>query len=305
MKYISIKATLLSVLTSLTLSACSTQQNSNVTSLRNLDQETSNLTDIKSDVMTLARQVGKQNVLMVFDIDNTLLAMEQGLGADQWYDWQKELNDSDRCNPQNVGNRFAAQGAIYFASAMRPTQADGASVVKAIQDQGIRVIALTSRGQDYRLQTFRELRRNNFDFTFSAIGPAGGYAEPFTPVENGRLSRYEDGVFLTAGQHKGDMLQALLSKTGTPLPEVVVMADDKQANLDAIKQTFGSLQIPVHAWRYTGEDENVRNFDSQKAAGQWREIEASLRQIQQVFGADNYDMSSVRLPEDCQLDASH
>ena len=28
-------------------------------------------------------------VLVVFDIDNTLLAMEQGLGSDQWYDWQK------------------------------------------------------------------------------------------------------------------------------------------------------------------------------------------------------------------------
>lgn len=305
----------LGLVTALVFSACSIQSDTKTPAIQNpviqnpviqnLDQETSNLADIKSDALSLAQQLGNKNILMVFDIDNTLLAMEQGLGADQWYDWQKEISNNDHCSPNNVGNRFAAQGAIYFASAMRPTQSDGPTVVKAVQAQGIPVIALTSRGQDYRLQTFRELRRNDFDFTFSAIGPAGGYAAPFVPVVDGRMSRYEDGVFLTAGQHKGEMLQALLIKTGTPMPEVIIMADDKQNNLDAVKQTFGQLNVPVHAWRYTGEDENVRNFDSQKAAVQWQEIEASLRQIQQVFGPDNFDLSSVGLPEDCQLDETH
>lgn len=299
------KISIIALFATLALTACSSQLSITAASIQNLDRETSDLTDVKSDALSLAKQLGNNNVLVVFDIDNTLLAMEQGLGADQWYDWQKELNSDDHCNPQNVGNRFAAQGAIYFASAMRPTQADAASEVKSIQAQGIPVIALTSRGQDYRLQTFRELRRNGFDFTFSAIGPAGGYAEPFVPVNNGRMSRYEDGVFLTAGQHKGEMLQALLNKTNTPLPSVIIMTDDKQNNLDAVKQTFGELNLPVHAWRYTGEDENVRNFDSQKAAQQWREIEVPLRRIQQVFGADNFDLNSVGPAKDCQPDATH
>lgn len=305
MKYTRIKLSVLALVTTLAFSACSTQTNFKTPVIQNLDRETSNLADIKTDALTLAQQLGNQNVLMVFDIDNTLLAMEQGLGADQWYDWQKELSSNDHCSPDNVGDRFAAQGAIYFASAMRPTQTDAETQVEAIQAQGITVIALTSRGQDYRLQTFRELRRNGFDFSFSAIGPAGGYAEPFVPVENGRLSRYEDGVFLTAGQHKGKMLKALLVKTGTPMPEVVIMADDKQNNLDAVKQTFGELNVPVHAWRYTGEDENVRNFDTQQAAEQWQKIEPALRQIQRVFGPDNFDMDSVGRPQDCQLDESH
>lgn len=303
MKYNQAKITFITILLTLALTACSSQT-TKAPRAEDLNQETSNLEDIKNDVLDLAKQFGKQDVLMVFDIDNTLLAMEQGLGADQWYDWQKELSSEDRCNPQNVGNRFAAQGAIYFASAMRPTQLDGAILVKDIQQQGIPVIALTSRGQDYRLQTFRELRRNGFDFTFSAIGPAGGYTESFVPVENGRMSRFEDGVFLTAGQHKGEMLLALLKKTGTPMPDVVVMADDKQNNLNAVIQTFSDLNIPVHAWRYTGEDENVRNFDSQEAAAQWQEVEAALRQIQQVFGPDNFDMTSVALPEECLLEAN-
>jgi hypothetical protein len=305
MTYYPAKNSILTLFVTLVLTACSSQPNIPFAPIQNLDQETSDLADIRSDALNLAQQLGAKNVLMVFDIDNTLLAMEQGLGADQWYEWQKELSQDDRCNPQNVGNRFAAQGAIYFASAMRPTQADAAAEVNSIQDQGIAVIAITARGHDYRLQTFRELRRNSFDFTFSAIGPDGGYAEVFEPIEGGRMSRYEDGVFLTAGQHKGEMLQALLLKTGTPMPAVIVMADDKQKNLDAVKQTFSSLNIPIHAWRYTGEDENVQNFDYQKAAEQWQEIESSLRQIQRVFGPDNYDLSSAELPEECAKDATH
>ncbi len=290
------------LLAALFLSACTAnpQLQSSAEPIRALNMETADLARVTSDALNLAEQAGKENVLVVFDIDNTLLAMEQGLGADQWYEWQKELGKNDRCNPQNVGNRFAVQGALYFVSAMRSTQVDGANQVRAIQDRGIAVISLTSRGMEYRLQTFRELRRNDFSFSYSAIGPAGGYDKPFIPVKDGRFSLYEDGVFLTAGQHKGQMLYALLEKTGTPMPAVIVMADDKQKNLDAVIETFSAVKIPVHAWRYTAEDENVKAFDPDEANAQWKSIENALRQIQQVLGPDNYDLNSAVLPPECR-----
>jgi hypothetical protein len=121
----------------------------------------------------------------------------------------------------------------------------------------------------------------------------------FLPLENGRLSRYEDGVFMTAGQHKGEMLYALLQKTDTPLPTAIVMVDDKQNNLDDIKATFDKLGVPVHAWRYSGEDENVESFDHQRANAEWTSIEDALRQIQQVLGPDNYNLDGAALPPEC------
>ncbi len=267
--------------------------------IESLDLETFDLAEVTVDSIDLAEQAGKENVLVVFDIDNTLLAMEQGLGADQWYEWQKDLSENDQCNPKYVGNRFAVQGALYFVSAMRKTQHDGAAQISVLQDRGITVMALTSRGMDYRLQTFRELRRNGFSFSHSAFGPPGGYKEPFMPIENGRLSLYEDGVFFTAGQHKGQMLYALLQKTGVPMPRVIVMTDDKQKNLDAVKETFSKLDIPVHAWRYTAEDGNVTAFDPEQANIQWQSINDALRKIQKVLGPDNYDLSAAKRPAEC------
>ena len=83
------------------------------------------------------------------------------------------------------------------------------------------------------------------------------------------------------------------------MPTVIVMADDKQKNLDAVKQTFSALDIPVHSWRYNGEDKNVENFDSDKAHAQWQSIEHALRQLQLVLGPDNYDLTSAVRPTEC------
>jgi hypothetical protein len=292
---------LLAILGTFLLSACTAHVDIDwkTRPVESLDRETADLADVTTDALALADSNGPENVLMVFDIDNTILAMEQGLGADQWYEWQKDLANHDQCNPQNVGNRFAVQGALLFASAMRPTQNDAASQVATIQARGVPVIVVTSRGHDYRLQTFRELRRNGYNFTYSAIGPEGGYDQPFIPVEDGLMSRYEDGVFMTAGQHKGKMLSALLQKTRTELPDVIVIADDKQKNLDAIKETFSALDVPVRAWRYSAEDENVASFDTAKANAEWESIEAALRQIQQVLGPDNYNLDTAALPDEC------
>ena len=142
---------------------------------QNLKVESDDLEMVADWAIRMAKDHGRENVLVVFDIDNTLLAMEQDLGSDQWYYWQKDLAASDPCNPMGVDNRFAVQGAVFYASAMRATQPNAAEQVRRIQDAGIPTIALTSRGTDYRLQTFRELRRQDISFWPTAIPPQRGW----------------------------------------------------------------------------------------------------------------------------------
>lgn len=265
-----------------------------------LEERALSLEAVRDDALALAESLGPEQVLVVFDIDNTLLAMTQGLGADQWYEWQDELGDSDRCDERFVGDVLAAQGALYFASAMRPTEPDAPQWVRDIQAAGLPVIALTSRGPGYRLQTFRELRRAGYRFDDSGIGPGGIPADDFIPPSGKRASRYEDGVFLTAGQHKGDMLYDLLELTNTAMPSVVVMADDKVRNLQAVIDRFKPLGVPVRAWRYAGEDQNVDQFDAARAAHQWQLAEPALRALQDLFGPAHYSLPPPVTDPDCQ-----
>ncbi len=265
-----------------------------------LSRETGEMELFVDDVFRTDAQFSLGDILVVFDIDNTLLAMEQGLGSDQWYEWQKERLASEPCDERVVGNRLAVQGAMFFASAMRKTQANAPQLVRRIQDEGITVIALTSRGVGFRLQTFRELRRNGYDFRRTAIGPDGGWPDDFLPDNGIRPARYEDGVFLTTGQHKGAMLKALLDRTQTPMPAAILVLDDKQANLDAVIETFSALDVPVRAWRYAGEDRNVADFDENIAHAMWQQLRPALQTIQHVLGPDNFKLPQSSRPTGCE-----
>ena len=111
--------------------------------------------------------------------------------------------------------------------------------------------------------------------------------------------RYEDGVLLTSGQHKGEMNRALLDKTGTPMPAVIVMADDKMANLDDVLETFTPLPPSVNAWRYTREDANVAAFDADEAAAQWEALKPALVTVEAVLGADHFSLPEPEERRDC------
>jgi len=257
---------------------------------QNLLGTTDELQLVTELALEMAKLYGGENVLVVLDIDNTLLAMEQGLGSDQWYYWQKALEEEQPCSEQLVNDLLQAQGALYFASAMQPVQPNAAEQVQRIQEEGLKVIALTSRGPEYRLSTFRELRRNGFRFWPSAWPPAGGYAEAFVPQGGTRQARYEDGVFMTAGQDKGVMLRALLDKSGQPYPTLIIVVDDKQEYLNQVMSAFSWSGTPVQAWRYTREDAQVEMFDSDQATAQWEVVQSALLQVEEIMGPDNYDL---------------
>ena len=163
----------------------------------------------------------------------------------------------------------------------------------------MKVIALTSRGPDFRLQTFRELRRNDMSFWPSALPPQRGFPGTFVPEGGERDALYEEGVFLTAGQDKGVMLQALLEKTGTPAPAVIVMADDKAENLESVMDAFGGSNTAVQAWRYSGEDANVSALDTAEAAKLWDMVRPALAKLELVFGQDNFDLPPHVVREGC------
>jgi hypothetical protein len=247
----------------------------------------------------MAKTFGPEQILVVMDIDNTLLAMEQDLGSDQWYYWQENLAEESPCSPLIAGDPLEVQGALYFASAMRPTQPDAAAQIARLQEAGLKVIVLTARGQGFRLATFRELRRNGFNFWQSAWPPQRGFPEPFVPEGGSRQAVYEDGVIFAAGQDKGLTLKTVLDKSGQPLPQLIVMADDKQANLNQVMAAFSWSGIKVHAWRYTREDDTVEAFDPDKTAALWSELRPPLEQIQALLGPDNYTLSPEAMREAC------
>ncbi|MCF6263400.1 MAG: DUF2608 domain-containing protein [Xanthomonadales bacterium] len=282
----------------LLLSACS-KQTKTIELPANYRVSSSDLKLTLEIVSKLEQQLPSEDILVVFDIDNTLLAMNTQLGSDQWYDWQSAMQKADKCDPRLVRNRLASQGALFFSGSMRPTQNDAAAVVKKLQQQGTTVMAATARGWTFVLPTMRELRRNQMDFRATAPGPVNGYGE-FQAASAVRPLLYKDGVYMLAGQHKGDMLIELLNKIGGTLPKAIVVIDDKDYNLAAYEETAKRLNLNLYSIYYTGVSDWVASFNPEKVTADWQQARPALEQLQAIFGNDNFKLPTIDSKLECE-----
>lgn len=257
---------------------------------------------VRSEALDAARAYGASNVLLVFDVDNTLLAMNQDLGSDPWFRWQWNLLENDRSSPLCVASSFdeliATQRLLYSVAQMSPPQSDLPALMRQLQRYRFPTVVLTSRNVDSRDATLRELDANGYDFRVTALGGRSGVAGTYLPYALADLAAsglddelrdrlglgaprpvsYSDGVFLVAGQHKGAMLRTLLHRFGARF-RAILFVDDREKNIREVSAAFLPEEVELRTFRYGREDDDVARFEaSDKSAvdRSWRRLDAAL-----------------------------
>ena len=264
--------------------------------------ETDDFRVIHRKALQMGSRYGVENVLLVFDLDNTLLAMDQALGSDQWFRWQAGLLRANPCSPHLVGRNFQELlrvGELLFTiSAMHPPDPETMPLLADLQARGFTAIVLTARAYTMRDATRRELARIGFTFVKSALVPAKVISGPYLPYnppgyENSgitvaeaarfklgrpRLVGYQEGVYMVAGQHKGAMLRMLLHRSGRRF-DAILFADDHRHNTDAMYEAFADTGVDIVTFRFSREDPQVRKFQEQgqeKAQRDWQRLRIAL-----------------------------
>jgi Protein of unknown function (DUF2608) len=246
-------------------------------------QATGDFADVAKAVDRYAAKFGAEHVLLVMDIDNTVMSMDTDLGSDHWFEWQNYLLMHEPTSPHLVAKTFPellkAQGVLYDRGKMHATQPEEPKLIGDLQKQGVAAILLTSRGPEFRESTIRELARCGYDFKASALPvsdvPEGEYL-PYDPkqpeksnlsaedLKNYKLGTprpvlYTNGVFMTAGQHKGMMLMTLLKRSPREIKAIVYM-DDNVRHVGAVFSAAVARKIEVSSFQYTHEDTRVQRF---------------------------------------------
>lgn len=266
--------------------------------------ETSDFQVVSEKAHQLAVKYGTKAVLIIYDIDNTLLAMNQDLGSDQWFSWQEakikngDLKDAVAPDFQGL---LSVQGKLYALSSMHVPQAEIPEVITQLQNENFTNIILTSRGSDYRNSTIRELENNNIQMSLTAIKPKKGFPSTYLPYDLENISKsglteeeakafglsqprpvsYQDGIFMGSGQHKGAMLRILLHKTHS-LFRAIVFIDDQVKHLDRMDAAFSNQGIDLITIRYGREDVNVLRFqksDKSHVIQQWNDLSSLLKNL--------------------------
>ena len=263
-------------------------------------KETNSFADVVSVTTSLTRQYGADKVLIVLDIDNTILTSTTDLGSDVWYQWQTNKLEVKPTSSQKVSCLFEDSiGLLYELSPMTLAEENLNHTISNWQISGHTVMALTSRAPQYRAATERELIRNKVNLASSALVPVGQDTMMFREIK-GREISYMQGVMMTSGMNKGEMLQYLLDKTHRQFA-AIVFVDDSKKNIDNIYEAYQNVKnVDMRIFHYTRiEDERVKQFGQVLTQGQadimaeqWKQLNSMLHPI---FPARNVTQGCLTL----------
>jgi hypothetical protein len=260
---------------------------------------TQSLDDVFLKIEEKSQLYGRDKVLVVFDIDNTLITSKNDLGSDQWFSWQESLMKSPNCAPACVTTDFnqllKIQELLMNFGETVPTEKDLSQNIKRLQSKRQPIILLTSRGPDWRYITERSLTLNGMDFSRTAVsGGSDAYYPPYVLNNYARYSltsedvkaanlkeaknvTYKNGIYMTEGQNKGIMLKVFLNKFRTAFQSVVFI-DDQVKHVERMQSILGK-KLDLVTFRYGGVDEKVERFKTttSQATRKWSKLLRALQ----------------------------
>lgn len=249
--------------------------------------------DLKSCLVQARKDsagIDPKDVIYVFDIDNTVLALNQNLGSVQWFLWQRKLIEEKSPLYQvadTVEGLLEAQTIIYQMSQAHTPEETTARELSQLQNIGHPVMFHTSRSTSVRNITERDLLSSHLLPLSNTIGDDFGYPGQFTYTEGPSTQRpvsFQNGVYMSAGQDKGVWLNLLFNKTNY-LPQHLVFVDDEDKNIKNIDRAFAH-KIPSTLCRYGKMDSTVRAFNESDKLKEVNAWDALSKFINRHLGVD-------------------
>jgi len=264
-----------------------------ITSLLNaqvIDITTVSFEEVDKLVSQKNKQYGISEVLVILDIDNTILTSQEDLGGDIWYQWQRgELEDIKPTEEQKIKNCFYEDviGLLYELGTMELTDSLLPNYISNWQSAGTPVFALTSRSPKYRTATERELIKRGIDFSLSPLKTIEGE----TPTYDYKLQRdmsYQNGIMMTTGMNKGEMIAHILGRTGRSF-KAIIFVDDSEKNVKNVRleyQDNPDIDFTIFHYDKIVRDRIIANGgvivtpkQAKKMAKDWNELNDTLNCI--------------------------
>lgn len=237
----------------------------------------------------------KQNVCVVYDVDNTLLTAEPSFGGDSWAIWQSTLGGTDKnlvTHWLKASTPGDFEGALRYFITYHPVELATPKVVAEVQKR-YPTIAMTARGfATYYAATKRQLTANSMDFSKNPIGK--------NTLDNTLLAlnstgdgfkMYYNGVYYTAGDDKGLTLLNFIKYqrhlTGNQkLCSAVVFADDNKVNSDNVANALKNKVafVDIHLTTVNAQDRQlwkIANWELGVPTSQAQSFYTAIQQLNQ------------------------
>lgn len=176
---------------------------------------TNDFAKITKEILALAETERAEEILVAFDIDKTLLIVQDCLPAGESKGFAGWLKMANRC-PADL------------------TEAQVPTHIEALQKKGFPTLALTARAANLIKATERELTRNGIVFNGKPFDAKADFTAAFP---TGVDMVFKEGVTYAAGRNKGFILQQFQERQGRPYKKVVFI-DDAIKNIRHMDKTY-------------------------------------------------------------------
>lgn len=194
------------------------------------------------------------DTLVIFDLDNTLIAPVDAVASDQWFDASLHFYQARGLTCEQATTCLLPLWMDLFHKAkMQPVEPEAVPVLTALMERQIPVIALTSRQMKLSALTTQQLHKTNLAFTNSPLTK-----NAFIFDESSR-TKFEDGVLFCSGKDKGLTLAQFLDQLKIQ-PHTIVCIDDKEKHLQSVAKVAAQQGCHFIGLRYSFLDEKVKNY---------------------------------------------
>jgi len=252
-----------------------------------IEKDVTSFERIDAVIDSLRTNHGAENVLVVLDIDNTVMTSEVDLGGDIWYRWQRGRLEVKPSENEVVPCLFEDQiGLLYELGPMRVTEPLVPEKIRKWQNLGHTVFALTSRSPKFRAATERELKRLKIDLTRTALARKGKPAPVLREKGDSEWS-YMQGIMMTSGMNKGAMLELILARTSRNF-SAIIFVDDSQSHVNDVFERYdGSRRVEVRILHFTKVEAERKRLNgsvltedqADKMAEDWNKLNATLNTL--------------------------
>lgn len=203
------------------------------------------------------------SLLLVLDIDDTLLTSDTFFGSDRWYEWQtsKDIDPKDK-----VRCLFDVIALNYEAGTQHAVEGDaGAAFISKLK---VPKLLLTSRSAYARGGTERELLHAKYELPINLM--PSNHGSSWINVRSGKPApiSYANGIQMVTGRDKGQSLLDLLTFLKLHYDNIVLV-DDGEANITSLRQALPAAGINYYGFHYKGVDKSFGDGDKQQARAAW------------------------------------
>ena len=229
----------------------------------------------------------KHDSWLILDLDYTVMEPLRVLGSDPWFEnLMHHMKNVIPNKDDAISSGLAIYHDVQHHVRVKPVEPIIVKLIKTLQDCGVPVLALTSRGSVLNETTIRQL--SEIDIDFSKHHEINHPADLMK--ENGNRALFYQGIIFCSGIDKGKCLKEYL-RVCKNKPGHIMMADDKEYHLKRVIAAMDEkhIQIRANGMRYGYLDEQVKNFNKEKT-NQQKEATQQLAQIMNYLSLETQEI---------------